>query len=146
MSRPTNCTREVVDKAYDYLSSDPDKNYKSYGHAIPSIVGLCRVLNRSRSSLYEWASITKDQEAMEEYETRSHFSDILALANECQELDVLNGGLSSDFNAHISALVLGKHGYHKKIDSDSTSSDGSMTPKDPISTIRIVPLSSDDGG
>lgn len=104
--RPREYDQSVLDKSAVYLSDDDSKNYKSRGHAIPSIVGLCRVLNRARSTLYKWAG----------EEDKVGFSDMLAKCNEMQELVTLNGSLKNDLNAQISKLVLGKHGYHDKQD------------------------------
>lgn len=101
--RPTEYTQEIVDLAKDYLETYSSK----YGHAIPSVVGLCKVVNRARSTLYEWAK-DKDNE----------FSDILACINELQELVSLNGGIKGELNPQIVKLVLGKHGYHDKQDTN----------------------------
>ena len=45
-----------------------------------------------------------------------------------QQLTLLNGGLSNTFNSAITKLVLGKHGYHDKMDQDISSTDGTMKP------------------
>ena len=37
-----------------------------------------------------------------------------------QEFKAMNGGLTNTFNAQIVKLLLGKHGYHDKVDSDHT--------------------------
>ena len=98
--RPTEYNDEVVAKAWEYID-----NYETYGHAIPSLVGLCKVLNRGKSTLYDWA---KDPE--------KEFSDILEAINENQELVTFNAALRGDYNASIAKLLLGKHGYHDKQD------------------------------
>lgn len=101
--RPTECTEELIAKAREYLSDDWQVNYLSHDHAIPSIVGMCRVLNRARSAIYRWAE-----------DENNEFKDILEESKEFQELVVLNGTLKGDLNAQIGKLVLGKHGYHEK--------------------------------
>lgn len=106
VGRPTNCDQETIDKALDYISDDKDRNYLSHDHAMPSIVGLCRILNRSRSTLYRWSE-----------DENNAFWDILASSNEFQEFVVLNGTLKGDLNAQIGKLVLGKHGYSERVDS-----------------------------
>lgn len=103
IGRPTSWNPEVKQKAIEYLSDNEDINYKSHGHAIPSIVGLCRVLNRSRSTLYNWTQ-----------EKGHEFLDILIQSNEFTELETLNGALTGKLNANISKLVLGKFGYTDK--------------------------------
>jgi len=109
--RPTSCTPEIIEKAIAYIGLDPESNYESYDHAIPSIVGMCRILNRGRSTLYEWAD-GKDNE----------FTDILAACNELQEFATINGTLKGTLNATIGKLILGKHGYHDKQEIESKGS------------------------
>ena len=41
--------------------------------------------------------------------------------NQNQELTLLNGSLTSGLNANIAKLVLGKHGYSDKQETDITS-------------------------
>lgn len=101
--RPTNFTPEVLAQAEHYLEHWEDE----YEHAIPSVVGLCGVVNRSRASLYKWASDEKHP-----------FSDILRKINELQEATLLHKGLKGEFNAAITKLVMGKHGYKDNIDAD----------------------------
>ncbi len=101
--RPTDYTPDIGELARSYLSDDESVNYLSYKHAIPSVVGLCRVLNRARSTIYQWA------------EDENHdFADILATSKEFQELVTLNGTLKGTLNPQIGKLVLGLHGYHEK--------------------------------
>ena len=45
-----------------------------------------------------------------------------------QQLTLINGGLNNTFNSAITKLVLGKHGFHDKMEQDISSSDGSMKP------------------
>jgi hypothetical protein len=98
MARPTNMTDQVVEKAKDYVD-----NYHKYGHAVPSVVGLCKAIDRARSTVYDWAS-QEDNE----------FSDILEAINENQELVTFNQALLGEYNASIAKLLLGKHGYTDK--------------------------------
>ena len=53
-------------------------------------------------NLYAWA---KD-------ENKREFSDILDQINTKQECVLLDNGLTGKFNASITKLMLGKHGYH----------------------------------
>ena len=71
VGRPTDYNQEIVDKAWAYVDGFAD-----HGHAVPSVVGLCKVLNRSRSTVYNWAE-DKDTE----------FMDILAAIKEKQDRD-----------------------------------------------------------
>jgi len=98
--RPTDYTQDIANKAWEYVD-----NYENHGHAIPSVVGLCKVLKRGKSTIYDWA---QDEE--------KEFSDILAAINENQELVTFNKSLTGDYNPTIAKLLLGKHGYHDKQD------------------------------
>lgn len=123
--RPTTFNKEVAQQARDYLSDNPDINYQSHGHAIPSIVGMCRVINRPKSTVYDWAN------------TEGHeFSDILASSNELQELITMNGALKGELNSQISKLVLGKHGYHEKQDQQVSGPNGG--PQEHKYTVEVV--------
>jgi len=93
------------------------QDYEMHGHAVPSVAGMAVVVGVSRSTLYRWA------------EENSEFQDILDAVNEMQEFKAMNGGLTNTFNAQIVKLLLGKHGYHDKMDADLSSRDGTMTPK-----------------
>jgi len=124
--RKTSITPKIIQLALDYVSDDPKKNYIRYKHAIPSIVGLCRVLKRSRSTIYFLGK-------------RS--GDIVDTNKEFQELVTLNGTLNGTLNSNIGKLVLGKHGYHDRqvVDTTVTLSDLS----DEELTARIKSLTSD---
>jgi len=113
VGRPTDYTQEIGETARAYLSDDESVNYKSYSHAIPSVVGLCRVLNRARSTVYQWAE-NEDHE----------FADILATSKEFQELVTLNGTLAGTLNPQIGKLVLGLHGYHDKQQTELSGPEG----------------------
>jgi len=114
MGRPTSYGDQVLADAYDYL-----ENYKEkFEDLVPTVVGLCCAINRSKSIVYDWA---KD-------ENKQAFSDILSAISEIQEKGLVNGGLSSSFNPAITKMLLAKHGYSDSVKSDITSSDGSMSP------------------
>jgi hypothetical protein len=105
MARPTYYSDETLRKATEYL-----ENYVDHGDAIPSVAGLSIVIGRSRSTIYEWAKDADKQE----------FSDILERINATQEKTALSKGLTGDFNSAIVKLLLGKHGYHDKVDQELT--------------------------
>ena len=108
--RPSDYTEEVLNIARDYVD-----NFRSeYGHAIPSVVGLAKILRKSRECLYNWA---RDEE-------KKDFSDILENINTSQEFELVNGGLTNELNSNITKLVLGKHGYSDKQDQQITGKDG----------------------
>lgn len=100
MPRDTTCTPEIERIAWEYID-----NYAEYGHAVPSVVGLCKVIKRAKSTIYDWAKNPKTE-----------FDDIISAINEAQELVTLNKSLTGEYNATIAKLLLGKHGYHDKQD------------------------------
>ena len=112
MARPTKWNKELEEKARAYIH-----DYEMYGDMIPSIEGMAVHLGLHRDTLYDWAK-QKDK----------GFSDILRLTIQNQERTLLNKGLNNTFNSAITKLVLGKHGYHDKMEQDITSSDESMKP------------------
>jgi len=79
-----------------------DNGYKENGGLIPSISGLSLYVGCSRSSLYNYAN---ESEA---------FSDLLETVKAIQENELINKGLSGEFNATIAKLMLANHGYSDK--------------------------------
>lgn len=115
MPRPTNCDKETIELAIHYA-----ENFEEFGHAIPSVVGLCKVINRARSSVYLWAGIQGNE-----------FADILERINEYQEFVVLDKSLKGDYNPTIAKLVLGKHGYRDESKVVSTTRVSAVTELTP---------------
>ena len=122
MARPSEYNDEVLVIANEYLD-----NFKTeYGHAIPSLVGLAKVLKKSRECLYNWA---RDEDKKE-------FSDILEKINTDQEFELMNGGLNGDLNPAITKLALGKHGYSDKQQQEISGPDGK--PQEHKWSIEVV--------
>jgi len=104
--RPTTYDDEVLANARLYL-----EKYEEDGELVPTIAGLAGYVKRSRSTLYKW----------EQEKTYPELSDILEEIKECQEKKLIKGGLSSNFNAVITKMMLTKHGYSDKQEIDHTS-------------------------
>lgn len=104
--RPTKYNQDVLDKANTYLD-----NYADEGHVIPSVVGLADVLNVTAKTLYNWSDKKENKD----------FLHILERLNQRQHIRLISGGLDGSLNSQITKLVLGKHGYHDKVDTDVTS-------------------------
>lgn len=115
MARPTKYTPELLAKAKKYL--------ETYTTVIPSHIGLAFYLGIHNSTMYAW----------EKEKGKEEFSDILARIMQSQFIELTDKGLTGDFNAAITKLALGKHGYSDKV--DQTSSDGSMTPPTVINIV-----------
>lgn len=113
--RPTKYNGELQAKADHYA-----RNHKELGEVVPTVAGLCVHLDVARSTIYKWA----DEKPL--------FSDTLDRINQNQELNLVNGSLANTMNANIAKLMLANHGYSDKVQQDNISSDGSMTPKEPV--------------
>ena len=104
--RPTSWSKELEDKAWEYVNG----GWREAGHAVPMVVGLCVYIERSKSIIYDW-----------EKDESKQFSDILKEIKSAQELELFNKSLTGDYNPTMSKLLLTKHGYSDKVDSDVTS-------------------------
>jgi len=107
--RPTHYSDEIARKAREYLVV-----YEELGHAVPSVAGLSLYIERARSTIYQWAADPENEE----------FADILDNINATQEQVALAKGLKGDYNATLVKLLLGKHGYHEKVDQQVTGNGG----------------------
>jgi hypothetical protein len=112
--RPTEYTPEIVEKAWAYANG----GWIEAGDPVPSVAGLACEVGISRDTCYEWSK-HEDKE----------FSYILFKIAQTQERQLVKGGLSSVFNASITKMMMTKHGYSDRVETDLTSSDGSMTPQ-----------------
>jgi len=112
--RPTHYKPELVEKARKYIT-----DYGKQDDQIPSVVGLCKWIGISRSCINRWGT----------EEDKPEFRDILDEINETQSQVLINKGLSGAFNSNITKLVLGKHGYHDKVD-NQTSMNVSISSED----------------
>lgn len=97
--RPKEFNDEVLEKAASYLGQCDDH--------VPSVAGLALYMGISRPTVYDWKS---------QYEK---FSYIVEEIMATQESKLLNGGLGGEFNASISKLMLTKHGYSDKVETDN---------------------------
>lgn len=109
--RPTKFSDEVLEKAEDYL-----KNYRELGDMIPSVVGLADELCVSVKTLYNWS------------EKHPQFLHMLERINARQHRTLLSGGLSGEMNSNITKLVLAKHDYSDRTQTDVTSGGESIVP------------------
>lgn len=97
--RPSLYTPDLITKCYEYVET-----WKDSGDMIPSHEGLMLFIGISKTCTYDWAK----EEGKEE------FSSILDKIMLMQKQELINKGLSNDFNSNITKLVLGKHGLSEK--------------------------------
>lgn len=122
--RPSSYKPDMAEKARRYIA-----NHEDFDDPVPTVAGLACVLGVVRDTCYAWA---KDADKPE-------FSDILGELAQKQERVLIARGLVGDFNAPITKMMLTKHGYSDKLESDHTSSDGSMTPKPAVDLTKAPP-------
>ena len=121
--RPTSWSEELEDKAWEYVNG----GWQEQGDAVPMVVGLCCYIDRSKSIIYDWA---KDE--------RKKFSDIIGKIAELQESVTFNKSLTGEYNATMAKLLLTKHGYSDKVDSELTGPNGGAIKTDNTWTIKVV--------
>ena len=97
--RPTKYTSELLDNCYTYIAK-----WRELGDMIPSHEALQLSIGISSTCMYDWA---RDPE-------KAEFSVILDKILLMQRQELINKGLSGDFNSNITKLVLGKHGFHDR--------------------------------
>ena len=110
MARPTKCTKELIEKAREYLET-----YEDNGSKIPSIDGLALYIEIHRDTIYDWVS------QGDKGELRDQFSDIVGRLLATQAEILIDKGLDKTFDGRIVKLMLSKHGYREAIDTDITS-------------------------
>ncbi len=99
-------------------------HWKKLKNAVPSIAGLACYIGVCRETIYQWGRESAD------------WKRIIACISTVQEMTLIDKTLPGDFNPNFAKVLMAKHGYSEKQEIDHTSSDGSMTPKQP--TYKIV--------
>lgn len=114
MGRPTKLTDEVWEQANDYYVKCLNNR------EVPHAAGLAVTLGVSKKTLYNWADDNED------------FLHMLDNINTLQESTLLQGSLENKLNATISKLMLAKHGYVEKTETDITSNGETVGQADPL--------------
>ena len=106
MGRPSKYTPELLERAQDYIAGV----WKEEGDVVPNIEGLSLYLDITRETINAWSK----------HEDKVVFSDIVKALKTDQARNLINKGLSGDYNAAMAKLMLGKHGYSDKVDNTHT--------------------------
>ena len=108
MARPTDYTEDLLNAAYEYIEDCPD--------VVHTVVGLCLYIGIAKSTCYRWIE-----------ENNEEFKDIVDTVSALQERKLLSNGLTNEFNASITKLLLTKHGYTDKVESTNTNTNIELT-------------------
>jgi DNA-binding XRE family transcriptional regulator len=126
--RPTDYTPELLQKAQEYADLASNRALDGEDRATASVAELALHLDVSRSTVYKWS------------EEHKEFSDILEKILTAQELALIDNGLRGTFNSTITKLMLTKHGYTDKQETDLTSKGESINPL----TVRFIDATKGD--
>ena len=129
--RPTLLTPELLEKAQGYIATCNDEISETEKGALawvevdlPSVAGLARYIEVHRDTIYEWCK--------GEDELSKQFSDIVKDIDVEQEHRLLNKGLGGLYAPKIAGMLLGKHGYSEKTQTDLTTKGESINNSDEI--------------
>lgn len=132
--RPTIYNEEILTKTKEYIDSckdgivdvsiDPNKPIYKTKVNIPTIEGLAYHLGINKDTIYTWRK------------EKPEFSDLIEelLAKQAKEL--VNKGLSGDYNSTIAKVLLTKHGYREGI--DATTDDKPIGEQSPESKAKAL--------
>ena len=133
MARPTKYTKNYETKADSYIEAcgaldevktrpkiesgkvTGEEQYVSKRIKLPTLEGLALELEIHRDTIYEWCK------------EHPEFSDIIERLKKKQADMLINYGLSGDYNPTISKVLLTKHGYIEKQETDVTSKGEKVT-------------------
>ena len=122
--RPTLFNDEILSKTQEYLDSCEDsvvqvvsgasEKFTTYKDKVtvklPTIEGLAYFLGIHKDTVFEWDKIHEE------------FSDLLNVLRCKQAERLINNGLSGDYNPAIVKLLLSKHGYADKQETELSGS------------------------
>jgi hypothetical protein len=133
MARSSEFDDHILPMVDDYL--------ESYEGQIPTIAGLSLHLDVSRSTIYRWADMESHPEGLVDDEIYSQLRHKLEKLKAMAEQKLIGKGLTGDFNPAITKLMLTKHGYSDKQQTELTGADGGPIQTD--SVFEFVPVDSD---
>jgi hypothetical protein len=128
--QPTLFDDHILDETREYLST--------YDTLIPTMAGLSLHLGVSKQSLYAWDKATSHKDGLVADEIYSQFSELLDNLRAEAENKLIMNGLTGDYNAAITKLMLTKHGYSDKQQQEVSGIDGNPIEVDHHWTIEVV--------
>lgn len=119
--RPTIYNEEILTKVTEYIDSckdiEEDKENKiSRKVNIPTIEGLAVYLHINKDTIYTWRKEKKE------------FSELIEVLLDEQAKRLVNNGLAGTYNPTIAKVLLTKHGYTEKTETDITSKGEALNP------------------
>ncbi|WP_439946498.1 terminase small subunit [Streptomyces sp. BBFR109] len=125
MARPTKLTETVLNAAREYV----DTGWKKKKHAVPMIEGLALWIGVDRTTVREWADNPPTEKNQNETEKafkarlslHRRFSLIVNELNDVQAVELASGALKNKLNARTANMMLSKHGYVERKETDLTS-------------------------
>lgn len=126
--QPTGYNEGIPAKVVDYT-----KNYEKHGDRVPSIEGLACFLDVSVATLYNWKQ-----------DDRKEYLEVLEKLKNKQAQQLINSGLGGIFNSTITKLMLTKHGYCEKSETNLLNNGGSFDGAAQASAV-IDAIKSDHG-
>jgi len=128
--RPSKLTQELIEKAKTYLDTchatpiETEKGNVSYVDVqLPKVVDLALMLKVDKATIYDWCK--------GEDELSKQIHDIVKEINSAQEKMLIDKGLGGLFQPKTTGMLLSKHGYSEKIETDITSKGESINTVDP---------------
>lgn len=142
MARPTKLTPELIEKAKTYLGTcytkpiTTDRGALSYTEVnLPTVVGLALYLGINKDTVYDWCKeegfkeleLVKDEAGVlrnvpdTTSQLRAEFSDIVKEIEQEQEKWLINYTAGGIYQPKLSSMMLAKHGYAEKTETDITS-------------------------
>lgn len=103
--RPSKYTPELLEAAREYANG----GWAACGDVIPTAVGLALDIGIDKSTAYAWAK----------QPDKAEFYDILRKVEGKQERILANSGLEGHFSPPIAKMMMTKHGYSDRIETDN---------------------------
>ena len=112
MARPTLYNEQILEYTKQYIDTcedtfDPES--KKVKVNIPTIEGLAYHLGINKDTIYSWRK------------EKPEFSELISNLLAKQAKYLVNKGLSGEYNPTIAKVLLTKHGYTEKTETDITS-------------------------